>query len=131
MEQSLPRVLTVTVMCACAGLLAVAACTHTTDRVLEPVGGGDASTTEPAVGDASLSPIGPVARPPTEKEDEPSNEFRLARSPEFGAGRAQAQLTNAISIQTSDALGGAAGTPGYGGGAGRGTPVAAGGARYF
>ena len=123
-------------MCACAGLLAVAACTHTTDRVLEPVGAGDASTTEPAVGDAGLSPIGPVARPPTEKEDEPSNEFRLARSPEFGTGRAQAHFTNVISLKTSDALpgagaGGAAGTPGSGGGAGRGTPVAAGGARYF
>ena len=92
MDQALPRTLTVTVICACAGLLAVASCTRTTDRVLEPVGGGDASTAAPAVGDASLAPIGPIARPPVHDREEPSDDFRLARSPQLGLGRSTVQF---------------------------------------
>src|SRR3954466_10790125 len=54
MEQTLSRVLTSSALIALAGVLSIAACTHTTERVVEPVGGADASTTSPEVGDASV-----------------------------------------------------------------------------
>lgn len=69
---------------AATGAVAVVACTRTTDRVVEPVGGGDASTTTPDATDASVSPIGPVADPV-----EPAEDFRLVRAPEFGLTRAK------------------------------------------
>ena len=81
-------------MSLCAAVFAVASCTRVTDRVIEPVGAGDASTTVPETADASLSPIGPVARTP---EREPPPDFRLVRSPEVGIreqGRAQLQLAD-------------------------------------
>jgi hypothetical protein len=135
MERSLPRVLTVFTLGACAGLLAIASCTKTTDRVLEPVGGGDASTTVPEVTDASVTPLGPVARPPAKEEDQPADDFRLARSPELGVGlaaHAEATLAQALSIKSDNALGGAAGASGAGGSAGRGAPVSTGAAsNYF
>jgi len=124
-------------MCACAGLLAVASCTRTNDRVVEPVGGGDASTTVPEVTDASVTPIGPVARPPMKQEEQPSQEeqpaqdFRLARSPELGAPP-EARLVQAVSIKSDNALGGGGGETGNGGAAGRGAPVGTGaGSNYF
>src|SRR4051812_16859843 len=63
MELTLSRVLTSSALVALAGVLSIAACTHTTERVVEPVGGADASTTSPEVGDASVSPLGPIAHP--------------------------------------------------------------------
>jgi hypothetical protein len=81
MALSLSRALTVSAMSLCAALFAVASCTRVTDRVIEPVGAGDASTTTPEIADASLSPIGPVARSP---EHEPPPDFSLVRSPELG-----------------------------------------------
>lgn len=132
------RVLTASVMSVCAGLLAIVSCTRTTDRVLEPVGGGDASTTAPDVGDASLAPIGPVARPrPTLPEDEPAQDFRLARSPELGLGiRDDVRLADALIIKADNGLpgqGGAAGTAGMAGTAGapRARPAATGGGSEF
>jgi hypothetical protein len=62
-------------------VLSAAACTRTTERVVEPVGGGDASTTTPEVEEAGVNPIGPIARP-VEEDD-----FRLVRAPEFGVAR--------------------------------------------
>ena len=141
--------LTVSVMSVCAGLFAIASCTRTTDRVLEPVGGGDASTTAPEVGDASLAPIGPVAHPsspaasplrqPEKEQEEPSEDFRLARSPQLGLGlSARTEVHFATSeIKTDNGLPGAgsSGTSGTAGssagGPGRGRPVATGGAAYF
>lgn len=75
------RLLTTSALIVLASVLSVAAaCTHTSsERVVEPVGGGDASTTTPEVGDAGVSPIGPIARP-----IEPDEDFRLVRAPEFG-----------------------------------------------
>lgn len=133
MERLLPRVLTAAAMCACGGLLVIASCTKTTDRVVEPVGGGDASTTVPEVADASVSPLGPLARPPTKEENPPSEDFRLARSPELGVvAPAHAQLAQALTIKSDNALGGAGGTSGNGGAAGRGAPVGTGaGFNYF
>ncbi|MEP7051361.1 MAG: hypothetical protein ABJB12_13460 [Pseudomonadota bacterium] len=131
MERSLPRLLTATGMCACAGLLAVASCTRTTDRVVEPVGGGDASTTVPDVSDASATPIGPVARPPAKEDGEPEEDFRLARSPALGArvgSRAGFHLAQARVASADNALGGtdAGGSAGNGGAGGRAAPVGAG-----
>jgi hypothetical protein len=75
-------------------VFAVAACTHVTDRVIEPAGTGGASTTGPEVADASLNPIGPIARTP---EQEPTPDFSLVRSPELGIRdrpRAQSEITD-------------------------------------
>ena len=142
--------LTVSVMSVCAGLFAIASCARTTDRVLEPVGGGDASTTAPEVGDASLAPIGPVAHPSSpaasplrqqEKEqEEPSEDFRLARSPELGmalSAHTEVHFAPKSAIKTDNGLpaAGSSGTSGTAGstagGPGRGHPVATGGAAYF
>ena len=146
------RILTVSVMSVCAGLFAIASCTRVTDRVLEPVGGGDASTNAPAVGDASVTPIGPIAHPATptsplrqkeqEDQDQPSQDFRLARSPELGVGlglrtASDVHFADRRIIKTDNGLpgpGGAAGAAGSAGNAGApgpGRPVATGGAAYF
>ena len=76
-------------MSICAAVFAVASCTRVTDRVIEPVG-GDASTTDPEMADAGLSPVGPVARSP---EHDPPPDFSLVRSPEVGMGdQSRAQI---------------------------------------
>ena len=137
-EQSLPRVLTASALCVCLGLFSVVACTHTTDRVLEPVGGGDASTTVPEATDASVTPIGPVA-PAEPKEEPPSEDFRLARSPELGQGiheRAQLLDTFADTLPGQGGGGGTSGGVGVAGAGGRGRPVtgaslATGGTSYY
>ncbi len=137
-------------MSVCAGLFAIASCTRVTDRVLEPVGGGDASSTAPSVGDASVTPIGPIAHPAApaspvqrkdpEDRDEPSQDFRLARSPELGLGLhtgSDVHFVGTRAIKTDNGLpgqggvAGASGNAGNSGGPGRGRPVSTGGAAYF
>src|SRR4051812_24261810 len=63
MDYTLSRLLTVSALGVLSGVLAVTACTHTSDRVVEPVGGGDASTPSPELADSGVSPIGPIAEP--------------------------------------------------------------------
>jgi len=117
-------------MSLCAAVFAVASCTRVTDRVIEPVGAGDASTTVPEFADASVSPIGPVARSP---EHEPPPDFRLVRSPELGI-RDQSHNQIRFAERTDNGLpgqGGDAGTSGNGGNAGSDRrPVSSGGG-YF
>jgi hypothetical protein len=103
-------------MSVCAALFAVASCTRVTDRVIEPVGAGDASTTVPETADASLSPIGPVARTP---QREPAPDFSLVRSPELGI-RDQASPQIRFADRADNGLPGggntgAGGSAGYGG----------------
>ncbi|MEO7037875.1 MAG: hypothetical protein ABI548_28165 [Polyangiaceae bacterium] len=122
------RVLTASAMAVCVGLLAVVSCTRTTDRVLEPVG-GDASTTAPELGDASLAPIGPLARPLV-PNDAPAQDPR-ARSPEFGFGtNDRAHLVDSLTVNTGNALPGQGGGGSGGSGGSGGRPVATGGAGH-
>jgi hypothetical protein len=130
MEQPLSRALTVSAMSVCAAVFAVASCTRVTDRVIEPVGAGDASTTDPEMTDAGLGPIEPVARSP---EHEPPPDFSLVRSPEVGIrdqSRAQIRFAdradNGLPRQGGHA--GSDGTAGNGGSDRR--PVSTGGG-YF
>lgn len=130
-DNSLSRALIVSAMSLCAAVFSVASCTHTTDRVIEPVGAGDASTTVPEATDASLSPIGPVARSPGR---EPPPDFSLVRSPELGLGlpvRQELGLALRTEQATPRASGGAemGGAAGYGGSDRR--PVSSGGGRFF
>lgn len=82
----LSRLLTGLTLVTAAGVLSAVACTHTTDRVVEPPGGADASTTSPEVGDSGTNPIGPIADP---LQPEPREDFRLVRAPEFGIPRVE------------------------------------------
>ncbi len=123
MDHTLSRLLTASALAVLAGVLSVTACTHTTDRVVEPVGGQDASTTSPEVADAGVNPIGPIANP-----IEPVEDFRLVRAPEFGMPRG-ATLEN-LSVQRMS------GFVGFNGGGSAGVggtdlrPVACGGSYY-
>ncbi|HEX3852302.1 MAG TPA: hypothetical protein VHW01_15135 [Polyangiaceae bacterium] len=112
-----------------AAVFAIASCTRVTDRVIEPVGGGDA-TTVPETADASLSPIGPIAHSP---EREPTPDFRLVRSPELGFQEpARPQIQFAVRADNGPPQGGNAGTggsAGYGGSDRR--PVSTGGRGYL
>lgn len=123
-----PRLLTLSAIAACAGLLAVASCTRTTDRIVEPVGGGDASTTSPEVGDSGVGPIGPIALPPP---DEASEDFRLVRAPEFGLGRERVEVVHVgLAQPLVPGSGGTSGASGTGGVAGSDRrPVSCGGAQ--
>jgi hypothetical protein len=123
MDHALSRLLTASALVVLAGVVSVTACTHTTDRVVEPVGGADASTTTPEVGDAGITPIGPIAHPV-----EPDEDFRLVRAPEFGIAR-EAQLVG-LSAEQLTGLGGtnAGGAAGFSGSDLR--PVASGGNYY-
>jgi len=123
-DQTLSKLLTASALVVLAGVLSVAACTHTTERVVEPVGGGDASTTSPELGDAGVSPLGPIARPIESDED-----FRLVRAPEFGLARETQRVT--LDAEPQGGIGG-----GAGGGAGFGGSdvrpvVACGGQAYY
>ncbi len=108
MDHVLSRLLTVSALAVLSGVLSVTACTHTTERVVEPVGGGDASPA-PEVSDAGVSPLGPIAHP---VELEPKEDFRLVRAPEFGAA-----LVNLSVERQQGGLGGtnAGGATGIGG----------------
>lgn len=115
------------------GVLSVAACTHTTERVVEPVGGADASTTSPEVGDASVAPIGPIA--PIAPPVEPDEDFRLVRAPEFGSARERItrELQLVSGSQRQGGLGGAnaGGNAGFAGSDLRPAAVACGGSSYY
>ncbi len=113
----LPRALTALTLSAGLGLLAVISCTHTTDRVIEPVGGSsDASTTTPSDNtDASLTPIGPLARRGEMRE--PAAELRVVRAPEIGVAleRGAGAPTAKEATTASPGAGGAGGVAGVGG----------------
>jgi hypothetical protein len=83
-HRRISRLLLASALAATTGVLSVVACTHTSDRVVEPAGGPDAATKSPEVGDSGTSPIGPIAHPPIE-DVEPAEDFRLVRAPELGA----------------------------------------------
>ncbi|MEI9948571.1 MAG: hypothetical protein WDO74_06185 [Pseudomonadota bacterium] len=123
MDHAIWRLLAASAGVVLAGVLSVTACTRTTDRVVEPVGASDASTTPPEVGDASVSPIGPIAHP-----IEPDEDFRLVRAPEFGVAR-ETQLVS-LGAERAGGLGGlnAGGSAGFAGSDLR--PVASGGSYY-
>lgn len=80
MAQALSRMVTMAAVGFAASVLSIAACTRTTDRVVEPVGAGDASAPTPDLDDAGLNPLSPIARPP-----EPVEDYRLVRAPEVGS----------------------------------------------
>ena len=116
-------------MSVCGAVFAVTACSHVADRVIEPVGGGDASTTGPEAADASLSPLGPIARTP---EREPAPDFSLVRSPELGIQeRARPQSQVADRADNGLPQGGSVGTGGGGFGGSDRRPVSTGGRGYF
>jgi hypothetical protein len=86
MDHTLSRLLTTCALVVVAGVLSVTACTRTTDRVVEPVGGADAAApSTPEVTDSGAAPIGPIAHPI--EPIEPAEDFRLVRAPEFGLAR--------------------------------------------
>jgi|SRR5882724_485009 len=127
MAPSLSRALTVSALSMCIAVLGIASCTRTTDRVIEPVGASDASTTTPELADAGLSPIGPMARSP---EREPPPDFSLVRSPELGlAGPRTDEPRTRLAAPSSGGSGGAAGDGGYSGSDRR--PVSSGGGLYY
>jgi hypothetical protein len=116
MDHALSRVLTALSLAALTGVLSVTACTRTTDRVVEPVSGGDAAApTSPHVGDAEAAPIGPIAHP---IETEPAEDFRLVRAPEFGVAR-ETQLVS----PSFERLGGIGGFHAGGNGGGGGSDL--------
>jgi hypothetical protein len=100
-------------MSVCAALFGVVSCTRVTDRVIEPPGAGDASTTSPELSDASLGPIGPVAR---SHGQEPPPDFSLVRSPELGIrDQSRAPIQFADRLDNGLPSGGSAGDSGTGG----------------
>ena len=124
MDNRFARLITASALVGLAGVLSGVACTHTTDRVVEPVGAADASTTGPEIGDASVAPLGPIALPV-----EPEEDFRLVRAPELGIAR-EAQLVG-FSAERQGGLGGS----GVGGSGAVGgsdlRPVAASGGNHY
>jgi len=128
MDYTLSRLLTVSALGVLSGVLAVTACTHTSDRVVEPVGGGDASTPSPELADSGVSPIGPIAEP---VELEPKEDFRLVRAPQFNVGR-EVKLVS-LSGERLQGLGGRDGGGTAGGGGSDLRPVVAcgGGGQYY
>lgn len=115
MDHTLSRLLTASALALFAGVSSFVACTRTTDRVVEPPGGADASTTTPEVTDAGAKPIGPIA-PLEPIEAEPKEDFRLVRAPEFGLAREVSLIkVNLSSDRNGSGLGGAGGNAGFGG----------------
>jgi len=132
MDHALSRLLTTSTLVVLGGVLSVAACTHGNERVVEPVGGADASTNSPEVGDASVAPIGPIA--PMPRAHEPDDDFRLVRAPEFGGAR-DAIAPHLQLVSTHERQGGlggvnAGGSAGFGGSDLR-PVVACGGSTYY
>ena len=118
--------LTVTTIGLAAGVMSIAACTHTTDRVVEPVGAGDASAPAPELSDAGLNPLTPIALPP---EPPAAEDYRMVRAPEFGLARESGQARFTLTEgQAGPGLGGGAGGMNNGGmGGSDRRPVATGG----
>lgn len=129
MDQTLSRLLTASALALSAGVFSSVACTHTADRVVEPPGGADASTTSPEVADGSAAPIGPIA-PLEPMGAEQKEDFRLVRAPEFGAIRAEAMFLEPSAARQASGLGGASGNAGFGGSDSR-PVVASGGSHYY
>ena len=131
MDHPLSRLLTGIALALTASVFSVVACTRTTDRVVEPPGGADASTTTPEVADAGAKPIGPIA-PLEPSEAEPKEDFRLVRAPEFGQGHGAPSFLKlrADGNGNGSGLGGAGGNAGFGGSDLR-PVVANGGATYY
>lgn len=122
MDQQLSKLLTASALIVLAGVTSVAACTHRTDRVVEPVGGGDASAPPTELSDAGAEPIGPIAHPPSEED------YRLVRAPEFGLPL-ETQLVSLRAPRLAGIGGlGAGGSAGFSGSDLR--PVASGGSDY-
>lgn len=128
MAHALSRLLTASALALATGVLSMVACTHTTDRVVEPPGGADASTTTPEGADAA-KPIGPIA-PIEPIEHEPNEDFRLVRAPEFGAAR-DVTLVSFGAERRQAGLGGAGGSGGFGGSDLRPVGGANGGSSYY
>ena len=123
MDHALSRLLTASAFAVIAGVSSVTACTHVADRVVEPIGGADASTTTPEVGDGGISPIGPIAHPV-----EPNEDFRLVRAPEFGIAR-ETRLVR-LSAERRAGSGGVSAGGGTGFSGSNARPVASGGSYY-
>lgn len=129
MDRTLSRLLTVTALGLSAGAFSSVACTHTADRVVEPPGGADASTTTPEVADSGTKPIGPIA-PIEPIEAEPKEDFRLVRAPEFGLPRDAVSFVRLRADRNGSGLGGFGGSAGVGGSDLR-PVVATGGAHFY
>ncbi|MES1173619.1 MAG: hypothetical protein ABUL62_04750 [Myxococcales bacterium] len=126
MAQGFSRMLTATAIGLAASVLSIVACTHTTDRVVEPAGAGDASAPTPELSDAGLSPLTPIALPP---EPQPAEDYRMVRAPELGLSRDL--RTVRFEGAAEPVLSGGAGGTNNGGMAGSDRrPVAAGGNYY-
>jgi len=130
MEQALSRLLTASALALCAGVFSNVACTHTADRVVEPPGGADASTTAPEVADGGPAPIGPIA-PLEPMGAEPKEDFRLVRAPQLGAVRTQALLVELSADVRGSGLGGSSGYGGGYAGSDARPVVASGGSHYY
>jgi len=123
MNQTLARLLASGAVCVSTSVLSSSACTRTTDRVIEPVGAGDASAPTPVVEDASLNPLTPIALPPEPRED-----FRLVRGNELGSVARELQGERRNVTPQIPGFGGSNGSGGAAGGAGTDQrPVGAGG----
>jgi hypothetical protein len=129
MDHTLSRLLTASALALSASVFSIVACTHTNERVVEPPGGADASTTTPEVGDSGSKPIGPIA-PLEPIEAEPKEDFRLVRAPEFGLAR-DTTLVSLTAERRGNGLGGAGGAAGFGGSDLRPVVVANGGSHYY
>jgi hypothetical protein len=128
MAQALSRMLTTTAIALAASVLSIAACTHTADRVVEPVGPGDASAPTPELSDAALNPLTPIALPP---ESQPTEDYRMVRAPELGSAREVSEVSFKPSeSQVGPGPGGAGGSNGGGMAGSDRRPVAAGGNYY-
>jgi hypothetical protein len=128
MDHALSRILTTSALVVFAGVLSIVACTHTTDRVVEPVGGADASTTSPEVGDSGGNPIGPIANP---IDKEPREDFRLVRAPEFGMARNLELVSASPADRQGGGLAGMGGAAGFGGSDARPVSSCGGGTSYY
>jgi len=127
MAHTVSRLLTASALALTTGVFSIVACTHTSDRVVEPPGGADASTTTPEGADAA-KPIGPIA-PIEPIEHEPKEDFRLVRAPEFGVAR-EVSLISVSGKREQIGLGGAGNAAGFGGSDLRPVVVANGGSHY-
>ena len=125
MTHAISKLLIASALATGTGVISVAACTHTNDRVVEPAGGPDASTNSPAVADSGTAPIGPIADPPEVKE--PDEDFRLVRAPQLG-------IPSVTLVSLPGEREGGFGSGGTGGGGGIGgsdlRPVGSGGGYY-
>jgi hypothetical protein len=129
MDHTLSRLLTASALALSASVFSMVACTRTNERVVEPPGGADASTTTPEVGDSGSTPIGPIA-PIEPIKAEPDEDYRLVRAPEFGLAP-EVRLVSLSAERRGNGLGGTGGSAGFGGSDLRPVVVANGGSHYY